>query len=303
MLPTRLSRRVKTTTRKCSNQSKIQKETDMKKLLVVLMALFTVLTASAKCDFSKVRVQQWNQGVYYKWYTSGWEVDSCKSMTYLLFDYQTQKVDTLNSFRGIVEIAFNAPGTYKLYIKLSDRCNKCDTAMYRIVEIQRWYPKAMYSEKFITCDSLVGEMGMMGGAKDTCYSYYYTIYHGNELDELTQNDWDSMSDWDLIDYYSFAIDDIHYSSSDSRIIRYKFPHEGRFLMVTQYYNKCNNQDTFFLRRYTIDCNSTGITTLTKQEPKLIGMFDILGRPVTYIRENELVIYLYSDGTYKKVIKN
>jgi hypothetical protein len=74
-------------------------------------------------------------------------------------------------------------------------------------------------------------------------------------------------------------------------------------MVTQYYNKCNNQDTFFLRRYNIDCSTTGITSITKQEPKLIGMFDVLGRPVTYVRENELVIYLYSDGTYKKIIRN
>lgn len=274
----------------------------MKKLLVILMALFTALNVNAKCDFSKVKVQQWNQGVYYKWYTSGWDVDSCKNMTFLLFDYQTQKIDTLASFRGVVEIAFNAPGAYKLYIKLSDKCNKCDTAMFRIVEIQRWYPKALYASKFITCDSLVGEMGYMSGIKDTCYSYYYTIYNGSELDSLSKSEWDTMGDWDLIDYYSFTPDDIHYSSSNSRRISYRFPHNGRFLMVTQYYNKCNGQDTFFLIRYNVDCNSSSITEITKPEPKLIGMFDALGRPVTYIRENELVIYLYDDGSFKKKIQ-
>ena len=274
----------------------------MKKLLVILMALFTAVNVNAQCDFSKVKVQQWNSGTYYKWYVSGWEVDSCQDMKFLLFDYQTQKIDTLFSFRGIVEVAFNAPGAYKLYIKLTDKCNKCDTSMFRIAEIQKWYPKAMYTSKFVTCDSLVGEMGYMAGMKDTCYSYYYTVYNGDELDQLNKGDWDTMSDWDLINYYSFSMDDIHYSSSNSRRISYKFPHEGRFLLVTQYYNKCNSQDTFFLTRYNIDCSVNGTKTFIKQEPKLIGMFDVLGRPVTYIRENELVIYFYDDGSFKKVIK-
>jgi len=274
----------------------------MKKLLTLLMMVLTTGFVSARgCDWSTVKLQQWNQGVYYKWYLSGWETDSCKSMTFLLFDYQTQKIDTLVSFRGIVEIAFNAPGAYKLYAKLSDKCNKCDTSLYRVVEIQKWYPKAMYTSKFITCDSLVGEMGMLAGVKDTCYSYYYTVYHGNELDELTKDDWDTMNDWDLINYYSFNMDDIHYSSSNSRSIRYKFPHEGRFLMVTQYYNKCNGQDTFFLVRYNIDCTINGITTSIKNEPKLIGMYDVLGRPVYNIKENDIVIYLYDNGTTRKQI--
>ena len=42
-------------------------------------------------------------------------------------------------------------------------------------------------------------------------------------------------------------------------------------------------------------------TLTRPEPKLIGMYDMMGRPVKYARENEITIFIYNDGTSKKVI--
>jgi len=29
---------------------------------------------------------------------------------------------------------------------------------------------------------------------------------------------------------------------------------------------------------------------------------MLGRPVNYVRENEITVYLYSDGSTKKIIK-
>ena len=48
--------------------------------------------------------------------------------------------------------------------------------------------------------------------------------------------------------------------------------------------------------------STPITKPT-QSPQLIGMYDMLGRRVYNVKENELVIYIYSDGTSKKIIRN
>ena len=38
------------------------------------------------------------------------------------------------------------------------------------------------------------------------------------------------------------------------------------------------------------------------EPKLVAMYDMMGRPVNYVRENEITIYVYSDGSTKKIIK-
>ena len=49
-------------------------------------------------------------------------------------------------------------------------------------------------------------------------------------------------------------------------------------------------------------NTTSVTVFNKPQPKLIGMYDMLGRPVYNVKEDELVIYLYSDGSTKKVIK-
>ena len=45
-----------------------------------------------------------------------------------------------------------------------------------------------------------------------------------------------------------------------------------------------------------------VTVFNKPEPKLIGMYDIMGRPVYNIKEDELVIYLYSNGSTRKVIR-
>jgi hypothetical protein len=35
---------------------------------------------------------------------------------------------------------------------------------------------------------------------------------------------------------------------------------------------------------------------------LIGIYDMMGRPVYHIRENEVLIYQYNDGTTRKVLK-
>jgi hypothetical protein len=48
--------------------------------------------------------------------------------------------------------------------------------------------------------------------------------------------------------------------------------------------------------------TSGIKTIIKGEPKLIRMYDMLGRPVYNVCENEVTIYLYSDGSTRKVIK-
>jgi hypothetical protein len=33
------------------------------------------------------------------------------------------------------------------------------------------------------------------------------------------------------------------------------------------------------------------------------MYDMMGRPVYNARENEIIIYLYDDGTTRKILKN
>jgi hypothetical protein len=116
-----------------------------------------------------------------------------------------------------------------------------------------------------------------------------------------------MSNEQLYNYYDFNDTGMIFYQGPTnlaRLIRYKFPKDGKYLVVTQWYNKCLSQDTFFFTRITVNCNKvTGIETIIKGEPKVIGMYDMMGRPIIEARENEVIIYRYSNGTtIKKVIQ-
>lgn len=206
-----------------------------------------------------------NDRNYYKWYVSGKVLDdTCVDYMFMIYDFQTKKIDTVTSFRGICEVEFNKKGKYKMYLKVWNRCLKCDTALYREVNII-YFPncKFIYDLKNTngtSCkDSMIGEMTLGPWTKgDTCWEWYSYIWNGPLLDSLSQHDWDSMSEWQLWNYYDFSDSDlVHYAgpSNSARIIKYKFPHDGHYLVATQWYNKCLNQDTFFFTRITIDCKT------------------------------------------------
>jgi hypothetical protein len=46
----------------------------------------------------------------------------------------------------------------------------------------------------------------------------------------------------------------------------------------------------------------GTTTPKKPEPKVIGIYDVMGRPVQVIKEDEIIILLYDDGSTKKILQ-
>lgn len=206
-----------------------------------------------------------NDRNYYKWYVSGKVLDdTCVDYMFMIYDFQTKKIDTVTSFRGICEVEFNKKGKYKMYLKVWNRCLKCDTALYREVNII-YFPNCKFiydlkSTNGTSCkDSMIGEMTLGPWTKgDTCWEWYSYIWNGPLLDSLSQHDWDSMSEWQLWNYYDFSDSDlVHYAgpSNSARIIKYKFPHDGHYLVATQWYNKCLNQDTFFFTRITIDCKT------------------------------------------------
>jgi hypothetical protein len=230
----------------------------------------------------------------------------------MIYDFQTKKTDTVFDNRGICEVQFNKKGKYKMYLKVWNRCKKCDTALYREVNII-YFPKCtftygMRSSKGNNCaDSMVGEMSLGPWIKgDTCWQWWNYIYNSKELNALSQSDWDSMSNEQLYNYYDFNDTGMIFyqgPANSARRIEYKFPRDGKYLVVTQWYNKCLSQDTFFFTRITVKCNKvTSVETLAKGEPKLIGIFDMMGRPVNKARDNEITIYLYGDGTTRKIVR-
>lgn len=278
---------------------------------MLLMLLVSLVSANAKCEWGTLKLQQWNQRNYYKWYVSGRVLDdTCVDYMFMVYDYQTKKVDTVWDNRGLCEVEFNKKGKYKMYLKVWNKCEKCDTSMVREVNII-YFPKCnftynMKSTNGKCLDSMVGEMSIGPWVKpDTCWQWYSYMWNGPMLDSLSQSEWDSMSEDQLYMYYDFNDSDmVHYDgpTNSARLIKYRFPHDGHYLVATQWYNKCLNQDTFFFTRITVKCNqTTGITTIENGESKLIGIYDMLGRPVKDIRKDEVLIYIYSDGKRKKIM--
>jgi len=300
----------------------------MKQIAMLLMLLVSLATANAKCDWSTLKLQQWNERNYYKWYLGGKVFDdTCIDYMFTLYDYQTKELDTVLSIRGVKPIEmqyyFSNQGKYSMSLKVWNKCLGCDTTLYREVDII-YFPNCTFtyrqrSTKRDGClDSIVGEMSVgpqtMG---DTCWEYYLYMWNGPMLDAISDDAWNNMSDYQLWNYYVvfkgnkenifFDFNDsdlvwLNYPDNSTRLINYKFPKNGHYLIATQWYNKCVSQDTVFLNRVNIKCVTSGVKTFNKQEPKLVGIYDMMGRPANKIKENELYLFLYEDKTVKKMIK-
>ena len=144
-----------------------------KQLMILLFTLSTVLGLNAKCDWSTLKLQQWNQRNLYKWYVSGQVLDdTCVDYMFMVYDSQTKKIDTVESFRGICEVQFNKKGKYKMYLKVWNKCKKCDTALYREVNIIQ-FPGAKVSSVVKTVD---------------CKKYTFEMSNINSCSILSNND-------------------------------------------------------------------------------------------------------------------
>ena len=213
---------------------------------MLLMLLVSLASANAKCDWSSLKLQQLNERNYYQWSLTGKVLDdTCVDYMFLLYNVQTKKVDTLQSFRGVCEYQINKKGKYKMYVKVWNNCLKCDTSMVRELTLI-YFPKCNFtynlkSTKNNGClDSMVGEMGMGPVLKgDTCWQWYSYIWNGPMLDSLSDLDWDStlMTDEQLTMYYDFNDSDMVWfkgPENAARLIKYKFPHDGHYLVATQW---------------------------------------------------------------------
>jgi hypothetical protein len=279
----------------------------MKRIVMLLMLLVSLASANAKCDWSSLKLKQWNERNYYKWQVSGQVLDdTCVDYMFMVYDFQTKKTDTVYDVRGIVEVQFNVKGKYKLYLKVWNRCEKCDTTLYRPLEIVQ-FPNAGlgWVVNAINCKKYKFEMNYIKGmsVKDTCMDYYMVFYKGPWMDTMSQKEWDALTDYQIGMEYDFPDADF-LGYTQTRLAEFTFKDSGRVLMYAQWWNKCLRQDTFMFRRLDV-CKSkptSNVAVLNRPEPKLIAMYDMLGRPVHNARENEITIYLYSDGSTRKVIK-
>jgi len=246
----------------------------MKKLLIMLMVLFTTLNVNAKCDWSSLKLKQWNERNYYKWQVSGQVLDdTCVDYMFMVYDFQTKKTDTVYDVRGIVEVQFNVKGKYKLYLKVWNRCKKCDTTLYRPIEIVQFPGAGLgWVVNSLNCKKYKFEMNYVKGmsVKDTCMDYYMVFYKGPWMDTMSQKEWDNLTDYQIGMEYEFPDADF-LGYTQTRLADFTFKDSGRVLMYAQWWNKCLRQDTFMFRRLDVckRTNTSEVKEVVKLEPMIV----------------------------------
>jgi len=259
----------------------------MRKFILGLMLMISVTTSYAKCDWSYLKLTQSNNRNYYTFKLQGKGLgdDTCVDWMFLIYDFQTKKTDTMWDNKGVLSLTFNAKGKYKLYVKVWDKCKKCDTALYREVVIQ-YFNKVSFGKTAKSCKNFYYEITPQTTVKgDTCYRYYHYIYSGRFFDNLTKGEWDSITMNQLYTFYDFPESDLD-TLHQNRLFNYTYPKNGRYLIISQVFNWCNYQDTFMMSKVTIDCNSSGVKDFVKYvDLQVIGYYDMIVCKDEYMEED------------------
>jgi hypothetical protein len=287
-----------------------------KKITLLGLMLLCLITANAKCDWGNIQIRQWNQLNKYRWTITGDKLDNpCVSYLFTVVNDQNFHIDTVYSNSGVYELETSKKGNYKIYFKVLNGCEECDTTLFQEINVNNNSNPNFYANYFLL--STAGPFGwcldsvffvMNHGpwrVDDTCFQWYFYLWKGSMLDSLTVTKFQTMKDSAMLIYFDFHDSDLLWKKGpgiEAFIVGYKFRNKGNYLMACQWYDKCSGQNTFGMGRINIDkCIALGTSDLVKPEPKLIGMFDMLGRPVKHIRKDEVIILLYDDGSKKKII--
>jgi hypothetical protein len=285
----------------------------MKKLIFGLLAMLS-LTAQAqtKCDWSDYyMVKSYQSQNYFQFKTNLHFVDTCVYYTWTVYDFQLKRIDTIQEIaNGAIGVRFNAKGKYKVGLKAVNKCAKhgmawCDTFFYQYIDITVYGKKASFGYKVsdTNCRAYTFEMNNM---KDSCISYYYEIWDATEYaKKLSDEEWSKFSDSAI--YFGYGWDEKnlkYYSRTSERGLKHTFEDSGRYIITTYWQNKCSGIDTWIWNKITV-CPTKRTTSITKLKPtdiKVIGVYDMLGRPVQYMEENQIYIYHYNNGQRRKVMR-
>jgi hypothetical protein len=296
---------------------KIEKNRLRKNMKKMLLALVLLLTAQAqaqtKCNWSDYyMVKSYQRQNLFQFRTNLHYEDTCFSYTWLVYDYQLKRVDTLREFAGgVVEVQFNAKGKYKVGIHAVNKCAKhgmasCDTNFVYNVDITIYGKKAKmsYSAAPKNCRAYTFEMNNMN---DTCMEYYYELWKADEwINKMSNKEWNSLSDSAIYFGYSWDEKNVeYYSTKSERVLKHEFSDSGRYIVYNYWRNKCSGIDTWAFTKITV-CPTeptTSVKTIVKNaDLRIIGYYDMMGRQVEYMRSNEVYIVLYSNGQRRKVMQ-
>jgi hypothetical protein len=256
-------------------------------------------------------VKSYQSQNYFQFKTNLHSTDTCIDYTWTVYDFQLKRVDTIQEIaNGAIGVQFNAKGRYKVGLKAVNKCAKhgmawCDTFFYQYIDITVYSKSATLSYKVsdTNCRAYIFEMNNM---KDSCISYYYEIWDATEYSKkLTDEEWSKFSDSAL--YFNYGWDEKnlkYYSRTSERGLKHTFEDSGRYIITTYWQNKCSGIDTWIWNKITV-CPTKRATSVTKLKPtdiKVIGVYDMLGRPVQYMEENQIYIYHYNNGQRRKVMR-
>lgn len=269
----------------------------------MLMVLFATLNVNAKCDWSQYWLRVVNQQQNQFTFQTNVHWDNCIDYWWIVYDHQLKRQDTLQDFNGYSQVQFNVKGRYTLNLHVVDDCNKCDTTFKYEVDITIYgHADVDINVGAHNCRFYSFDMTEF----DTCVEYYYSIYKSDLFDSL-YGYWDTadgLYEW-LYNNYDFSDKDlVYYNTSSQRVVEHQFQDSGRHLLIGYWYNKCTGIDTWVMRKLDV-CHIEPTNTVryfSNKEPNLVMIYDMLGRRVTDIREGEVFIYCYDDGTRKKIIK-
>jgi hypothetical protein len=159
--------------------------------------------------------------------------DSC--FTYKTLTIRNGNIDTI-SYDRVFSHTFSDTGTYIIRTTFHNKCNGCDTVIYKEVHISclasttscNWSKANIgYSQN---CNKLTFEMG----SKDTCLKYKTLAIRNGHTDTL----------------------------SDDRVFMHSFSDTGRYVIRTTFHNQCNGCDTVIYREVHITCLTAGIEDLS-----------------------------------------
>jgi hypothetical protein len=138
-------------------------------------------------------------------------------------------------------------------------------------------------------------------------NYYYEIWDATDYaKDLTDEQWSKYSDSAIYFGYDWDGENLkYYSKVSERVLKFTFPDSGRYIVYTYWENKCSKIDTWAFNKITVCSKRQQTTSVTKLKPtdiKVIGVYDMLGRPVQYMEENQIYIYHYNNGQRRKVMR-
>ena len=277
----------------------------MKKLILsLLMGLVAMTSQAQNCDFSDIEfyVLQQRGNEYY--FRTNMHSDECRYYLFTAYDYQLDKLDTLQDWGGTTGAVFNAKGKYQIRLNVYDECAECDTMLTIEVDITIFKKLGFsYNVADKNCKYYTFELA---NREDTCIEYYYNIYKADKfINDLTDKEWDELSDSALYFGYSWADELVmYYSIRSERVKKFEFEDSGRYFVIPMVYNKCTQIDTWAMKKLNV-CTAfktTAVKRIIPTQISVIGYYDMLGRQVDAIEPNKIYIILYSNGERRKVMQ-